>query len=31
MALVDKHPELARYISEQQWFEFLREQTQAMS
>jgi len=30
MALIDKHPELARYISEREWFEFLREQTLAL-
>ena len=31
MALIDKHPELVRYISEREWFMFLREQTAAMS
>ena len=31
MALVDKHPELVRYISEREWFMFLREQTMALS
>ena len=30
MALIDKHPEMARYISELEWFKFLREQTMAM-
>ncbi len=29
MALIDKHPEMARYISELEWFKFLREQTVA--
>ncbi len=30
MALVDKHPEMVRYISELEWFKFLREQTMAL-
>ena len=28
--MIDKHPEMARYISELEWFKFLREQTMAM-
>ncbi len=27
MALIDKQPEMARYVSELEWFKFLREQT----
>src|SRR4030042_221483 len=30
MALIDKHPEMTRYISELEWFQFLREQTMAL-
>ena len=29
--LLDQHPELARYISEREWFSFLREQTAALA
>lgn len=31
MTLLEKHPELSRYISEYEWFKFLREQTLALS
>jgi hypothetical protein len=30
-SLLDQHPELARYISEREWFMFLREQTAALA
>jgi benzoyl-CoA reductase subunit B len=30
MALLDKHPEITRYVSEYEWFKFLREQSMPM-